>query len=249
MSWRNVYSRESVVKATVASILQNVLARSFQNLYRVAIKMPSRERPHPPAIFTLVPVNERAKAALQDPANAHLVSRVFPLPNKLAVSGFDVGLFFNWSASYTLATIGRTGDIVVSDPGISYVHCSFELHDGNRRGDAAAGPVDELHDAGLRCDGPTLRRRARAAARPRRRPYESRVRPRRFRVRHVHILPSSGTGGRCARPLVDLELRVENPQHARTTKMDVWTLFVTMGLRSGRGRGFGTSRWGRQKGG
>lgn len=53
-------------------------------------------------------MNERAKAALQDPAKAHLVSHVF-IPNKPAVLGFDVGPFLNRSASYTLATIGRAG--------------------------------------------------------------------------------------------------------------------------------------------
>ncbi|KAL7949352.1 calcium/calmodulin-dependent protein kinase [Trichoderma barbatum] len=87
--------------------------------------------PHPLAFFSLVPLNDRARAVVDHPENAHLVSHFTEGRNKDTFQGLDIGLHIGSKSRYTLATIGRCGDIIVQGPGISRIHCSFELHEDN----------------------------------------------------------------------------------------------------------------------
>ncbi|KAG6035715.1 hypothetical protein E4U41_005953 [Claviceps citrina] len=94
---------------------------------------------HPFTLFFLVPVNHRAREALNDVRNAHLVSWFDENDpdNRNAsergetTSGFGIGLHTGSKSRYTLATIGRDGDIKVNGSCISRRHCSFEIPDGN----------------------------------------------------------------------------------------------------------------------
>ncbi|RMZ85097.1 hypothetical protein DV738_g76, partial [Chaetothyriales sp. CBS 135597] len=92
-----------------------------------------RQSPHPLAFFSLVPLNNRATAVLGHPENAHLVSSFTDKKNNNSVLyGLDIGPFIGSKSRYTLATIGRCGDVLVEGRGISRIHCSFELHEGNK---------------------------------------------------------------------------------------------------------------------
>ncbi|KAI5868572.1 calcium/calmodulin-dependent protein kinase [Durotheca rogersii] len=78
-----------------------------------------RDGPHPLTFFSLVPLNDRAIAVLEHPENAHLVS-IFEdkKNNNDALHGPDIGPFIGSKSRYTLATIGRCGDVI--------------LHEGNK---------------------------------------------------------------------------------------------------------------------
>lgn len=93
-----------------------------------------RVGPHPQALFSLVPRNDRAQETLQHRENAHLVSSFRPYKDDPTVEeeGLEVGFHIRSASRYTLATIGREGDIVVDHPAISRQHCSFEIHEGNK---------------------------------------------------------------------------------------------------------------------
>lgn len=87
---------------------------------------------HASAFFSLIPLNARSKAVVNDPDNAHLVScGEFGLDNGVLKRGLDIGPFIN-NSPFVLATIGRDGDIKIPNESISRIHCSFELHPGNR---------------------------------------------------------------------------------------------------------------------
>ncbi|KAL9013399.1 MAG: hypothetical protein Q9173_001901 [Seirophora scorigena] len=76
---------------------------------------------HPCELFTLVPLNDRARAVVNDPYNSHLLS---PLPNG------EFGIYIGHVRSKTrgvLATIGRDGDILVQGKTYGRRHCSFEI--------------------------------------------------------------------------------------------------------------------------
>lgn len=74
------------------------------------------------ALFTLVPVNDRAKAELNEGDNE--VSKWTD-----GTLGFDVGHQASGSGDpSTLVTIGRNGDIRIKGPSFSRIHCSFEVH-------------------------------------------------------------------------------------------------------------------------
>ncbi|WEW61462.1 hypothetical protein PRK78_006952 [Emydomyces testavorans] len=93
----------------------------------------SLEKPHPLALFSLVPKNPGAWDVLNHPSNKHLVSVVVdPNDPKKFTQGLNVG-FHSASRSesrYTLATLGRSGaDITVGGAIISRIHCSFEIHE------------------------------------------------------------------------------------------------------------------------
>lgn len=90
--------------------------------------MPHRS-PHPDAYFSLVPNNERALTALNHPNNQRYIS-TFEDPLKLGsqVSGLDIGPYIGSKSRNTLATIGRSGDIVVEGSRISRKQCSFEKY-------------------------------------------------------------------------------------------------------------------------
>ncbi|KAL2368357.1 hypothetical protein RJ035_002643 [Blastomyces gilchristii] len=82
--------------------------------------------PHPQAIFSLLPLNENAHAVIQNPSNYHLLSSHVDSMHRqhhMLNVGFQIGS----AARYTLATLGRNGDIVVDGPSISRIQCSFEI--------------------------------------------------------------------------------------------------------------------------
>ena len=85
-----------------------------------------RSEPHPLALFSLIPLNDKAEAVLNHPDNSHLVSLV---PGDEQVFGIEVGFHIKSSSRCTLATIGRNGDITVEESSISRIQCSFEIHE------------------------------------------------------------------------------------------------------------------------
>lgn len=86
--------------------------------------------PHPQALFSLVPANERAEGILTYRDNDRFVSS-FPLDENnptILSQGLDIGTYITPPSRDTLVTLGRKGHIKFDDPSISDVHCSFELH-------------------------------------------------------------------------------------------------------------------------
>ncbi|KAI1908856.1 hypothetical protein LOZ12_005098 [Ophidiomyces ophidiicola] len=83
---------------------------------------------HPQALFSLVPLGDRAGTVLQHPDNSHLVS-TFTSNTGEQLHGIDIGFHIRSSSCYTLATLGRNGaDITVDGSSISRMQCSFEVH-------------------------------------------------------------------------------------------------------------------------
>lgn len=79
--------------------------------------------PHPLALFSLKPLNEKASQVVAHPCNSHLVS----ISNG-GTPVLDVGQVQSASGdNATLATIGRSGDILVDGSSISRIQCSFEI--------------------------------------------------------------------------------------------------------------------------
>lgn len=93
-----------------------------------------RPSPHPFALFSLVPVNDRAHAVLAHPNNSHLVSLIPDLKGPKGIEcGLNVGFHIGSKSRHTLATLGRNGaDIIVEGSSISRIHCSFEIHKDSR---------------------------------------------------------------------------------------------------------------------
>ncbi|KAI4119822.1 MAG: hypothetical protein LQ338_007227, partial [Usnochroma carphineum] len=83
-----------------------------------------RPCPHPLALFSLLPINERAKNAISHPDNRHLVSTLSD--GELAL---DVGFHIRGKSTNTLATLGRgiDADIYVEGSSIAKIQCSFEM--------------------------------------------------------------------------------------------------------------------------
>ncbi|KAH7175620.1 calcium/calmodulin-dependent protein kinase [Dactylonectria macrodidyma] len=90
-----------------------------------------RDAPHPFALFSLVPLNERAFQVLDLPDNSHHVSSFWHEDEHLR--GLDVGIHIGSKSRYTLATIGRMGDILVEGSSISRIQCSFEISEINQK--------------------------------------------------------------------------------------------------------------------
>ena len=89
----------------------------------------SQNNPHPGVLFSLVPTNDRAETILTHPENAHLVSvldKITPT-NARHQPMIDIGPYVGSKSRYTLATIGRCGDICVDGAEISRIQCSFEV--------------------------------------------------------------------------------------------------------------------------
>jgi hypothetical protein len=80
-----------------------------------------RPQPHPLALFSLRPVNERARAVVTDPNHDHFVST---LPD--GTLALDIGHIRSKSCG-TLATLGRDADIYVPGSSIAKLQCSFEV--------------------------------------------------------------------------------------------------------------------------
>ncbi|CAH0022777.1 unnamed protein product [Clonostachys rhizophaga] len=83
----------------------------------------SPPEPHHLALFSLVPLNERAERVLAHLSNQHLVSQV-----KDGRLGLNIGHVRSMSRdNATLATLGRNGDVTVDSCSISKIQCSFEI--------------------------------------------------------------------------------------------------------------------------
>jgi len=83
-----------------------------------------RPRPHPLALFSLEPENERAKNVVAHPCNSHLVST---LRDDGAIA-LDIGFNIRSKSCNTLATLGRgEADIILEGSSIAKVQCSFEI--------------------------------------------------------------------------------------------------------------------------
>ncbi|TRX92090.1 hypothetical protein FHL15_006957 [Xylaria flabelliformis] len=79
---------------------------------------------HPLALFSLVPLNDRAREVLDSPRNKHFVSTTDE-GNKC----LDIGHIRSKSGNATtLAILGRNGDIIIEGSSISKEQCSFELN-------------------------------------------------------------------------------------------------------------------------
>ena len=86
-------------------------------------------RPNIQALFSLIPLNQKADEAVQDANNSHLVS----ISSKSNVPSFDIGFHINSQSSFnTLTTLGRDNcDIYLRSNSIARTHCSFEIDDLN----------------------------------------------------------------------------------------------------------------------
>ncbi len=83
-----------------------------------------RPYPHPLAVFSLKPLNERAYDVVNHPANDRLVSTL--VDGTLAL---DIGHAVSESGeATTLATLGRNADIIIPGASISKIQCSFEIN-------------------------------------------------------------------------------------------------------------------------
>ena len=81
-----------------------------------------RPHPHPLALFSLLPQNERAEAVVRHPINNHLISTLDG-----GTLALDVGHIRSKSGD-TLVTLGRgDADIFVEGSSIAKVQCSFEI--------------------------------------------------------------------------------------------------------------------------
>lgn len=93
----------------------------------------------PPALFSLIPINERAKSVVTDPLNSHLLST-----SNNGLPCIDIGSFPSKSGQTTLATLGRGDtDVFVQGSAISKIQCSFELE--------LSGQVVMLYDRSHGC--------------------------------------------------------------------------------------------------
>lgn len=84
--------------------------------------------PHHLALFSLEPLNDRARALLDHPGNRDHASDFVTADGERAV-GIDVGLHFDIGSRHTLATLGRNGaNITLEGANISRIQHSFEIH-------------------------------------------------------------------------------------------------------------------------
>lgn len=94
-------------------------------------------RSHSLALFSLVPKNDRARDVLDHPHNRLLVSDVPGSTSDVYLTempkGLNIGTQIPSQSRYTLAKLGRNGDIVVEGSGISRIQCSFEIHEHTRQ--------------------------------------------------------------------------------------------------------------------
>ncbi|KAI1428209.1 kinase-like protein [Xylaria sp. FL1777] len=83
-----------------------------------------RPEPHPFALFSLIPKNDRAREVVNNPCNQQLTSKQVD-----GTLGLDIGHVLSKSGdSNTLATLGRDGDIIVGGASIAKIQCSFEIN-------------------------------------------------------------------------------------------------------------------------
>jgi hypothetical protein len=79
---------------------------SLPSFYRVSMPRP---RPHPLALFSLYPLNARAKDVVAHPGNSHLVSACDEVGNLV----LDVGFHIRSQSRNTLATLGRSDTDII----------------------------------------------------------------------------------------------------------------------------------------
>jgi len=91
-----------------------------------------RPTPHPLTVFSLIPWSPRAEDVVDHPENQHLVSLVPGAPSRNNEGGeprgLNIGFHIGSRSRYTLATLGRNGDIFVEGSNIPRIQCSFEIH-------------------------------------------------------------------------------------------------------------------------
>jgi len=85
-----------------------------------------RAHPHPLALFSLQPINDRAKDVVTHTENSSFVSTLDD-----GTLALDIGHIRSKSYKTTLATLGRDGDIFVEGCSIAKIQCSFEILDTN----------------------------------------------------------------------------------------------------------------------
>lgn len=86
-----------------------------------------RPKPHPLALFSLIPINGQARAVVAHPMNEHLVSI-----QRDGMLGLDVG-HVRLRPGNVIAILGRGegADVYIEGPSISKVQCSFEIDPGS----------------------------------------------------------------------------------------------------------------------
>ncbi|KAI9768629.1 MAG: hypothetical protein M1840_004826 [Geoglossum simile] len=86
--------------------------------------------PHPLALFSLCPRNERAERVVSHPNNSH--HRVSILDGGRLTYAIGIGFHTRGKSSTTLATLGRgvDVDIFVEGNSVSKLQCSFEINPG-----------------------------------------------------------------------------------------------------------------------
>lgn len=82
-----------------------------------------RSQPHPSALFSLSPLNARARAVVVHPDNSYLTST---LPDGTLV--LDIGFHVHSKSANILATLGRNGDITLQGSSIAKIQCHFEIN-------------------------------------------------------------------------------------------------------------------------
>lgn len=92
-----------------------------------------RKQPHPYVLFSLIPSNKQTvERIIVHPDNYHRVSFIARVENHLnsgeIVRGLKIGFQISSKSRYTLATIGRTGDIAIECSFISRAQCSLKIH-------------------------------------------------------------------------------------------------------------------------
>lgn len=83
----------------------------------------ARSHPHPLALFSLKPANDRARSVVAHPSNSYLVSTLSD-----GTLALDIGPHIRSQSCGTLATLGRNGtDIILEGSSIARLQCSFEF--------------------------------------------------------------------------------------------------------------------------
>lgn len=88
---------------------------------------PFERQGHPSVRFSLVPINDNAKAAATHPNNSYIARK-----REDGITVLDIGHFFPKSDNTTLATLGGAGDVFVEGPNISAIQSFFEIDPGSK---------------------------------------------------------------------------------------------------------------------
>jgi len=114
-----VYFRSLYLLVAFIHLPYSTILTSFVTMPRV--------HPHPLALFSLAPINERAEAVVAHTENSSFVSTLDD-----GTLALDIGHIRSKSCNTTLATLGRgDADIFVGGSSIAKIQCSFEILDTN----------------------------------------------------------------------------------------------------------------------